>query len=123
MPVSCLSLHKWPIFSELQFCPLSKDDCGSSPCGAVEMSPTSIHPRPRSVGSGSGIVVSADMPDPVLLWLWCRLAAAAPIRPLGLGTSICHKGSPKRKKKRRLSLPCLSCKRCRITRPSCITTK
>ena len=29
--------------------------------------------------------------DLVLLWLWCRLAAAAPIRPPSLGTSICHR--------------------------------
>ena len=26
--------------------------------------------------------------DPALLWLWCRLAAAAPIRPPSPGTSI-----------------------------------
>ena len=26
---------------------------------------------------------SSRSSDPALLWLWCRLAAAAPIRPLG----------------------------------------
>ena len=28
--------------------------------------------------------------DPVLLWLWQRSVPTAPIRPLGLRTSICH---------------------------------
>ena len=40
---------------------------------------------PRSVGWQSGIAVSCGVvrrfgSDPELLWLWCRLAAAAPIR-------------------------------------------
>ena len=40
--------------------------------------------------------------DPVLLWLWCRPAAAAPIQPLpGLGTSLCHGGGPKNQKKKK----------------------
>ena len=34
--------------------------------------------------------------DPVFWWLWHRLAAAAPIQPLG--TSICHGCGPKKKK-------------------------
>ena len=38
-------------------------------------------------GLGSGIAVSCGVghrrcSDPVLLWLWCRPAAVAPIRPL-----------------------------------------
>ena len=32
--------------------------------------------------------------DPVLLWLWRRLAATAPIRPPSLGTSICRECGP-----------------------------
>ena len=36
--------------------------------------------------------------DPVLLWLWCRLAAAAVIRPPSLRTSICCRCSPQTKK-------------------------
>ena len=55
--------------------------------------PTSIHedaglnPWSHSVGWGSGVVPSRGVShrfslDPVLLWLWCRLAAAAPIKPL-----------------------------------------
>ena len=40
-----------------------------------------------SVGWGSSIVVSCGIghrrsSDPTVLWLWCRLAAVAPIRPL-----------------------------------------
>ena len=56
--------------------------------------PTSIHeeghgfdPWPRSVGYGSSTALSCGIgrrrgSDPALLWLWCRLAATAPIRPL-----------------------------------------
>ena len=45
--------------------------------------------------------------DPKLLWLWCRSAAIAPIRPPSLGTSICHwcgprkRQKPKKKKKKK----------------------
>ena len=39
------------------------------------------------MGWGSGVAVSCGVGrrlglDPALLWLWCRLAAAAPIRPV-----------------------------------------
>ena len=42
---------------------------------------------PCSVGWGSGVAVSCGVghrrsSDPTLLWLWHRLAATAPIRPL-----------------------------------------
>ena len=38
--------------------------------------------------------------DPTLLWLWHRPAATAPLGPLpSLGTSICCRCSPKKKKK------------------------
>ena len=36
-----------------------------------------------------------------LLWLWCRLAAAAPIRPPSLGTYICGGCSPKKKRRKK----------------------
>ena len=39
--------------------------------------------------------------DPVLLWLWHRLAAAALIQPLTKETSICHKCGPKKEKKKK----------------------
>ena len=42
---------------------------------------------PHSVGQGSGIAMSCGVGcrhslDPMLLWLWCRPAAAVPIQPL-----------------------------------------
>ena len=44
-------------------------------------------PWPRSVGQGSGVVMSCGIghrcgPDLALLWLWGRLAAVALIQPL-----------------------------------------
>ena len=42
--------------------------------------------------------------DPTLVWLWCGLAASAPIQPLEWETSIGHIGAalkrPKKKKER-----------------------
>ena len=59
------------------------------PVVAEEKNPTSIHdnPWPHSVGWGAGVAVSCSVggrcgSDPALLWLWCRPAVAAPIRPL-----------------------------------------
>ena len=40
----------------------------------------------------------------VLLWLWCRLAATAPIRPPNLGTSICRGCSQKETKEKVIKL-------------------
>ena len=37
--------------------------------------------------------------DPALLWLWCRPAVVAQIRPPSLGTSICCGNSPRNDKK------------------------
>ena len=36
--------------------------------------------------------------DPALLWLWYRLAAAAPIRPLAWELPYCHRCGPKKTK-------------------------
>ena len=52
-------------------------DTGSSHGGAVETNQTSIH---EEVGSLPGL--SQWFKDLALLWLWWRLAATAPIRPL-----------------------------------------
>ena len=46
-------------------------------CGTVETNPTSIY---EDVGSIPGLTKWAR--DPALLWLWCRPAAVALIRPL-----------------------------------------
>ena len=48
---------------------------------------TQVPPWPRSVSKGSGVAVSCSVGhrcglDAMWLWLWCRLAAIAPIRPL-----------------------------------------
>ena len=66
---------------------------GSSRHGTPETDPTSIHEDVSSIPGlaqwvkGSGIAVSCGVgrrlgSDPTLLWLWCRLAAVALIRPL-----------------------------------------
>ena len=39
--------------------------------------------------------------DAALLWLWCRPAAVALIRPPSLGTSICRECRPKKEKKKK----------------------
>ena len=49
------------------------------------------------VGSISGL--AQWVKDLALLWLWCRLAATAPIRPPSLGTSIYWGCGPKKTKK------------------------
>ena len=67
---------------------------------------------PHSVGEGSGVAVSCGGgrrrgSDPVLLWLWRRPAATAPIRPLvwelpyAVGAAL--KGQKTQKKKKKLS--------------------
>ena len=59
-----------------------------------------------SVGWGSGVAVSCGVgcrqgSDPLLLWLWCRLAATAPIGSLAWEPrSGPRKGKNKKKKKK-----------------------
>ena len=55
------------------------------------------------MAQGSGVAVSCGVDqrrglDLVLLWVWCRLAAAAPFPSLGI--SICHRCGPKKQKKK-----------------------
>ena len=58
-----------------------------------------VQSRPCLVGWGSGLAMSCGVGcrrglDPALLWLWHRLAAAAPIQPLAwelpYATGIAH---------------------------------
>ena len=88
---------------------------GSSRCGAVETNPTSNHEVAGlipglSVGQQSGIAVSCGVGhrhglDPVLLWLWCRPAATAPIRllawepPYAAGAALAKRQKDREKKK------------------------
>ena len=39
--------------------------------------------------------------DPVLLWLWCRLAATVPIRPLGWEPPYAMRAAPEKTKTRK----------------------
>ena len=64
------------------------------------------------MGQGSGVAVSSGIggrhsSDLVLLWLWCRPVAIAPIRPLAwelpyaVGAALKRQKDQKKKKKRR----------------------
>ena len=60
------------------------------------------------MGYGVGHVVYTHGSDPELLWLWHRLAAVAPIRPLAweppYALDAALKGQKTKKKKKRTSL-------------------
>ena len=68
-------------------------------------------PWPCSVGQGSGMAVSCSVGhrcglDPMLLWLWCRLAAVALTRPPACehpyATGVALKSKKKKKKEKRM---------------------
>ena len=78
-------------------------------------------PWPCSVGRGSGVAMSCGVGcrrclDPTLLWLWCRLVATAPIRPLAweppyATAAALQKAKRKKKKQKKLRIGriCLTC--------------
>ena len=85
---------------------------GSSHWGIAETNPTNIHEDvgliPGLKGGGPSVAMSCGISyirgsDPMLLWLWYRLAAVAPILILSLGTSICRQCSPKKEEKRKMT--------------------
>ena len=72
---------------------LIRTNCRSSYCGTVETNLISIHQGADSIPGltqwvkDESLLMSCDVgqrlsSDLVLLWLWCMLAAAAPIQPL-----------------------------------------
>ena len=70
---------------------------GSSHCGSVVANPTSIH---EDAGLIPGLVQWVK--DLVLLWLWCRLATAAPIWPLAWELPCAACAALKRQKRKKM---------------------
>ena len=61
--------------------------------------------RVRSLASLSGVAVSCGVgrkhgADPMLLWLWCRLAASSSDLTPRLGTFLCRGRSPKKEERK-----------------------
>ena len=91
----------------------NKNKVGGSPhYGSAETSLTSIHEdavRSLALLSGSGICHCRELYgvgqrhglDSELLWLWCRLAAVAPVRLLAWGPPYAAGGALKKGKKRK----------------------
>ena len=87
-------------FQKLLFSCNSKNMRWRSHRGAVETNPTRNH---EVVGSIPGL--AQWVKDLALLWLWCRLAATAPIRPLAqeppYAAGVALKSQKTKKKKKR----------------------
>jgi len=75
--------------------------CGSSRRGAAETSPDRNH---ELAGSIPGLALWVK--DLALLWLWCRLAAVAPIRPLAWESPYVTSASLKKTKNKQKRWKC-----------------
>ena len=75
-------------------------DTWSSCRGAAELNPTRNNEVAGSIAMSCG-VGHRHGSDVALLWLWCRLAATAPIKHLAWEPPICHECSPKKKKRKK----------------------
>ena len=89
-----------------------KEKKGSSGCGSAAMNSTSICEETGSIPGltqwvkGSGIAMSCGVGckgglDPTLLWLWCRLEAAALFQPLAWELLYVTGAAIKSKKKKK----------------------
>ena len=69
---------------------------GNACRGSGETNPTRIH-------EGEGLIpgLQKQLGNPALLWLWCRLAAVAPIRPLAWAPPYANGCGPKKKERRK----------------------
>ena len=77
------------------FCTLRKKIFWSSHRGSAVRIPMSIHENVDSISS-----LAQWVKNLLLLWLWCRLAAAALIRPLAWELPYAMSGALKRQKKK-----------------------
>ena len=88
--MNCITLEEslYLSFSYLQ------NEFRSSHCGTAEVNPPSTH---KNAGLIPGLTQWVG--NLVLLWLWHRPAAVAPIQPLG--TSVCCGCGPKKQKEKK----------------------
>ena len=95
----------------------------SSHCGSVVMFLTSIHEDASSIPGTAvswGAVCRRGL-DPVLLWLWCRPSATAPIQPLTWEPTYAMDAALKKGKKKKKKKKCHQRAVCKdILNPMCL---